>query len=82
MTIIDYDAPRRSECDLEDDSIEELPVGRTAAQSPMADLDAPDSVEGFELPGAELSHDEPTMTVVVPMRSDEFRCSRLASFVP
>jgi hypothetical protein len=48
----------------------------------MADLDAPDSVEGFELPGAELSHDEPTMTVVVPMRSDEFRCSRLASFVP
>jgi hypothetical protein len=76
MTTIDYDAPRRPVVEREDDSVEELQARRVSARPPVVDLDAPDTVEGFELPGAELAGEEPTMTVVVPMRADEFRCSR------
>jgi hypothetical protein len=75
MTTIDYDAPRRPVVEREDDSVEELQARRVSARPPVVDLDAPDTVEGFELPGAELAGEEPTMTVVVPMRADEFRCS-------
>jgi hypothetical protein len=60
---------RRPVVEREDDSVEELQARRVSARSPVADLDAPDTVEGFELPGAELADEEPTMTVVVPMRS-------------
>jgi hypothetical protein len=73
---IDYDAPRRSAVELEEDSIKQLKAREAAAQSPVADLDTPDAVEGFDLPDGELAGDEPTMSVVVPMRADEFRCSR------
>jgi hypothetical protein len=41
----------------------------------VVELDKPDAVEGFELPGVELTAEEPTMSVVVPMLADEFRCS-------
>jgi hypothetical protein len=39
------------------------------------DLDEAEAAEGFELPGADLSDEELTVAVV-PMRTDEFRCSR------
>ena len=71
----DYDAPRRSMVDLEEDSLEELKARRTTAQSPIVDLDETEAAEGFELPGADLSDEELTVTVI-PMRGDEFRCSR------
>jgi len=71
----DYDAPRRSMVDLEEDSLEELKARRASAQSPTVDLDETEAAEGFELPGADLSDEELTVTVV-PMRTDEFRCSR------
>jgi hypothetical protein len=71
----DYDAPRRTGVDLEEDSLEELKARRAAAQSPVVDLDEADAAESFELPGADLSDEELTVTVV-PMRGDEFRCSR------
>jgi Domain of unknown function (DUF4193) len=71
MAITDYDAPRRPAVELEDDSLEELQARRAAAQSPTVDLDEPDG--DFELPGAELSDEELTVSVV-PMRADEFRC--------
>jgi hypothetical protein len=74
-TTTDYDAPRRPLADLEEDSLEELRARRTATQSPSVDLDESDAAEGFELPGADLSDEELTVTVV-PMRGDEFRCSR------
>jgi hypothetical protein len=74
-TITDYDAPRRPVVDLEEDSLEELKARRAAAQSPSVDIDEAEAAEGFELPGADLSDEELTVTVV-PMRSDEFRCSR------
>ncbi|GIH19603.1 DUF4193 domain-containing protein [Rugosimonospora africana] len=72
MAITDYDAPRRPAVELEDDSLEELKARRTATQSPTADLDEPEG-EDFELPGADLSDEELTVSVV-PMRADEFRC--------
>ena len=75
MTTTDYDTPRRPIVDLEEDSLEELKARRTAAQSPSVDLDETDAAEGFELPGADLSDEELTVAVV-PMRADEFRCSR------
>jgi hypothetical protein len=71
----DYDAPRRPAVDLEEDSLEELKARRAAAQSPAVDLDEAEAAEGFELPGADLSDEELTVAVV-PMRTDEFRCSR------
>jgi hypothetical protein len=76
MTTIDYDAPRRSADEPEDDSAEALQARHLPTQSPVADLDQPDAVEGFELPGGELTTEEPTMSVVTPMLADEFRCSR------
>jgi hypothetical protein len=75
MTTIDYDAPRRSVVEPEEASIEELKARSTSAQSPVTDLDEPDPVDSLELPGSELTNEEPTMSVVVPMLADEFRCS-------
>ncbi len=74
-TSTDYDAPRGQIMDLAEDSLEELKARRTASQSPTLDLDEADAAEGFDLPGADLS-DEELVVAVVPMRSDEFRCSR------
>jgi hypothetical protein len=75
MAITDYDEPRRAAIELEDDSLEELKARRTTAQSPALDLDEGDAAEEFELPGADLSGEELTVSVV-PMLADEFRCDR------
>jgi hypothetical protein len=75
MAITDYDAPRRPTVDLPDDSLEDLQTRRSTTQSPVVDLDDTEAAESFELPGADLSGEELTVTVV-PMLSDEFRCSR------
>src|SRR5438067_6046246 len=71
MAITDYDALRRPVVELEDDSLEELKSRRAATQSRTVDLDEPDG--DFELPGADLSDEELTVSVI-PMRADEFRC--------
>jgi hypothetical protein len=72
-TTTDYDAPRGNIADLDEDSLEELKARRTTTQA-LVDVDEAD-VDGFELPGADLADEELTVTVV-PMRADEFRCSR------
>ena len=72
-TTTDYDAPRATVADLAEDSLDELKARRTTAQA-LVDLDEVDA-DGFELPGADLSDEELTVTVV-PMRADEFRCAR------
>lgn len=72
---IDYDSPRRPVVELEEDSLEELKVRKTSTQSVGLDLDDAEAAETFELPGADLSGEELTVTVM-PMQSDEFRCSR------
>jgi hypothetical protein len=71
MAITDYDAPRRPVVELEEDGLDELKARRAATQSPTADVDEPDG--DFELPGADLSDEELTVSVI-PMQSDEFRC--------
>jgi hypothetical protein len=64
----DYDAPRRDEVDLGEDSLEELKARRADSQSGAV-------AESFELPGADLADEELTVKVL-PMQSDEFRCAR------
>jgi len=71
----DYDAPRRDEVDLGEDSLEELKSRRVDAQSAIVDVDEADVAESFELPGADLADEELTVRVL-PMQADEFRCSR------
>jgi hypothetical protein len=71
----DYDAPRRDEVELGEDSLEELKARRTDAQSGAVAVDEAEVAETFELPGADLADEELTVKVL-PMQSDEFRCSR------
>lgn len=71
----DYDAPRRTESDdVGEDSIEELKARRNEAQSAVVDIDESDTAESFELPGADLSGEELTVSVI-PKQADEFTCS-------
>jgi Domain of unknown function (DUF4193) len=70
----DYDAPRRDEVDLGEDSLEELKARRTDSQSAVVDVDETEVAESFELPGADLADEELTVKVL-PMQVDEFRCS-------
>jgi uncharacterized protein DUF4193 len=71
----DYDAPRRDEVDLGEDSLEELKSRRADSQSGAVDVDEVEVAESFELPGADLADEELTVKVL-PMQSDEFRCAR------
>ena len=71
----DYDAPRREEAELGEDSLEELKARRVDAQSSSVDVDEVEVAESFELPGADLA-DEELSVKVLPMQADEFRCSR------
>lgn len=72
-TTTDYDTPRRSAVELDEDSLEELKTRRASAQSGAVDVDEAEAADTFELPGADLSDEELTVAVV-PMRADEFRC--------
>jgi hypothetical protein len=73
MATTDYDAPRGATVDLAEDSLEELKARSTEAQSPTVDID--ETADGFELPVGELL-DEELSVAVIPMRLDEFRCTR------
>ncbi len=71
----DYDAPRRREFDaVVEDSLEVLQERHRKAQSPAVDVEETDTVEGVELPGADLSGEELSVRVV-PQQADEFTCS-------
>ena len=72
-TTTDYDAPRGSVAEVDSESIEELKARRTNANA-LVDIDE-DSADGFDLPGMDLADEELTVAVV-PMRTDEFRCTR------
>ncbi len=69
----DYDAPRKSDEDISEDSIEELKSRRVDKSSASVDDDEGDSAEGFELPGADLSSEELSVRVI-PKQADEFTC--------
>jgi hypothetical protein len=70
----DYDAPRKTEEDQSEESIEELKTRRLDPSSGQVDEDETEAAESFELPGADLSHEELTVKVI-PRQEDEFTCS-------
>lgn len=69
----DYDAPRKTDDEQSEDSIEELKARRHEKNSGKVDEDEVEAAESFELPGADLSHEELAVQVV-PKKSDEFTC--------
>ena len=71
----DYDAPRKTDDDLGEDSIEELKARRVDKVSGAVDEDETEAAEGFELPGADLSNEELSVRVL-PRQADEFTCTR------
>ena len=68
----DYDAPRNK--DEEEESIEAL--GKASRSSAADNLDDDENAiaEDYELPGADLSNEDSSVTVI-PMQGDEFVCS-------
>ena len=46
----DYDAPRKTDDELSEDSIEELKTRRNDKRSSSVDVDETEQAEGFELP--------------------------------
>ena len=71
----DYDAPRKTDDDLSEDSIEELKARRVDKSSSSVDVDETEQAEGYELPGADLSNEELSVRVL-PRQADEFTCSK------
>ena len=69
----DYDAPRKTD-DENEDSIEELKSRRNDKNSGKVDEDEVEAAETFELPGADLSHEELTVRVL-PRQSNGFTCA-------
>lgn len=70
----DYDAPRKTDDDVAEESIEELQSRRNDAGSSAVDEDETEAAEGYELPGADLSGEELSVRVI-PRQDDEFTCS-------
>lgn len=72
----DYDAPRRTSEDEDTEHLEEVKAATAArsAQQPNLEEDETVAAESFELPGADLSHEE-LVVEVQPQRPDEFVCS-------
>lgn len=70
----DYDAPRKNDEELGEDSIQELQARRSDKTSGVVDEDETEAAEGFELPGADLSGEELSVRVL-PRQADEFTCA-------
>lgn len=70
----DYDAPRKSDEEMNEDSLEELKSRRNDKNSGKVDEDEVEAAESFELPGADLSHEELTVRVL-PRQANEFTCA-------
>jgi len=71
----DYDTPRKTDDELDSDSLEELKARRADLAASSVDVDETELAENLELPGADLSNEELTVRVV-PKQADEFTCSR------
>ena len=71
----DYDAPRKTDDELDEDSLEELKARRADKTASSVDVDEVELAENLELPGADLSNEELSVRVL-PRQADEFTCSR------
>src|SRR3954465_11166903 len=69
----DYDAPRKTEEDQSEESLEELKARRHDKNSGKVDEDEAEAAESFELARADLSHEELAVEVR-PRQDDEFTC--------
>src|SRR6478735_3580115 len=69
----DYDTPRKTDDDVDQDSLEELKARRSDKTASAVDVDEFDAAEGLELPGADLSNEELAVRVL-PKQADEFTC--------
>lgn len=74
MMATDYDAPRKTDEEIREDSLEELKTRRNDTKSGAVDEDEAEAAEAFELPGADLSHEELTVRVL-PRQKGEFTCA-------
>ena len=74
MMATDYDAPRKTEEELNEDSIEELKTRRNDKNSGKVDEDEAEAADSYELPGADLSGEELSVRVL-PRQADEFTCA-------
>jgi Domain of unknown function (DUF4193) len=70
----DYDTPRKTDDDINEDSIEELKARRVDKSASSIDVDEAELAESLELPGADLSNEELSVRVL-PRQADEFTCS-------
>ena len=70
----DYDAPRKNEEELSQNSIEELKGRRNESATPTVDEDEAEAADSYELPGADLSGEELSVRVL-PRQADEFTCA-------
>lgn len=71
----DYDAPRKHDEEMREDSLEQLKARRSDQQSGSIDEDEVEAAEGYELAGADLSNEELSINVI-PAQDDEFTCSQ------
>src|SRR5690625_3045658 len=71
----DYDSPRKTDEDINEDSLQELQARRVDKGTSTIDVDPDEVAEGMELPGADLSGEELAVRVL-PRQADEFTCSR------
>ncbi|MDP2288768.1 MAG: DUF4193 domain-containing protein [Actinomycetota bacterium] len=71
----DYDAPRKTDEELAEESLEDLKAQRAEKNSGAIDIDEAEAAENLELPGADLS-DESLTIRVLPRQADEFTCSK------
>ncbi len=70
----DYDTPRKTDDDVQEDSFEELQSRRQSTSSSSLEDDEIEVADNFELPGADLSGEELSVRVL-PRQDDEFTCS-------
>lgn len=70
---VDYDARRRAPVEA-DESLADLAQRRHDPTVAVSEVDEPDVLEFYELPGADLS-DEEFVVRVLPRQADEFTCS-------
>ncbi|MDJ0319317.1 DUF4193 domain-containing protein [Pseudarthrobacter sp. PS3-L1] len=72
----DYDAPRKAQDgSATADAPAELQAARSmGTQTALIDVEETDTAEGIDLPGADLSGEELTVTIVAE-QADEFTCA-------
>lgn len=69
----DFDAPRTND-GISSDGLDELKAQRNVKADAAVDIHEFEGTEGFELPGADLSHEELAIRVL-PQMEDEFICA-------